>query len=190
MARDPFTHRNYPDQQMHDYGGGGGSSTSPNKRYFYLVVKSDQQAPDTLDSKDVQKFFKTGVNSDEGYLFSFIDISSDHRLKADLLKMQNGPEFYEKLSVSTPAFLITYVPIPEIVGTSVIKLCPIKNYETDVQVIYDEMGLAPPSARNDAIAFLRAVNRYVQLKPNVLGLGANLNDLISDLITRLERNSP
>jgi hypothetical protein len=52
------------------------------------------------------------------------------------------------------------------------------------------MGINSLSTRRAAIAFLRKVNRYLHLKPNVMGVGANLNDLISDLIEALEAKQP
>src|SRR5215813_1864798 len=125
MARDPFTRRYEPDQQVHDYGGGGGGwGTSPNQLFFYLVVKSGQQDA-ALDPEDIQKFFRSGVNANEGYSFTLVDIATDCRLRDDVLKMENGPAFYERLDGTVPAFLITYAPMPKILSADVIKLYPV-----------------------------------------------------------------
>jgi hypothetical protein len=65
-------------EQMADYGGGDW------KRFFYLVVKSAHK-DQMLDPADIQKFFRTGVNTNDDYHFSLVDIASDQRLKHDML---------------------------------------------------------------------------------------------------------
>jgi hypothetical protein len=180
--------RKHPIEQMHDYGGGGGGVGAA-VRFFYLVVKSGEPEG-ALDPTDVQSFFRSGVNTDESYAFTFIDINSDARLKDDLLKIENGPEFYQRLEASVPAFLITYVPISKLFNASVIKLYPISDYQKDAEVIYEHMGMNTPSVRQAAITFLRKLNSYSHLKPNVLGIGLNLNEVIADLLTRLEHSTP
>ena len=182
-------------EQMADYGGGGAPPTSQWPRYFYLVVKSSNKNQ-TLDPIDIQKFFRTGVNTDENYRFSLVDIASDQRLKQDMLKMEGGASLYERLEAQLPAFIISFFGVPQIAGipqmtvASFERIYPIRDYDCDVQVIYDQMGLEPPSARKAAIDFMKKVNRYFQLKPSIFGIGANVNDIISDLIERLERSLP
>lgn len=178
---------------MWDYsgggGGGGGGSASVNQRFFYLVIKTDQQEG-ALRSEDVQKFFRTGTNTSADYAFTVIDIATDDRLKNDVLKMEDGPAFYERLEASVPSFLVTYAPMPKIVGASVIKMYPVRDYDKDINVIYESMGLLPLDARKSFAAFLRKMNGYLNLKPNVVGLGVNLNQIIDDWIERLERSTP
>jgi hypothetical protein len=52
------------------------------------------------------------------------------------------------------------------------------------------MGLTSRTRRLQAIEFLKRVNAYLQLKPNVLGLGINLNEVLADLIKGLEQAIP
>jgi hypothetical protein len=171
-----------------DYSGAGGPKT-PAGYYFYLVVRSDERER-SLDPDDIQKFFRTGVNAGRDYAFTMVDIMTDHRLGEDVLKMENGPAFYEKLDASTPAFLITRFPLHRLKDADDITLHPVTDYEKDVNIIYKEMGLPPVDTRRRTINFLRKVNSYLNLKPSIFGFGANLNEVIADLIKRLERDMP
>jgi hypothetical protein len=178
--------------QYVDYKGfprhGGCGSDTPS-RYFYLIVKS--QSPDaTINQDDIQKFVGSAVDSQRGYFFSLLDIATDQRLKDDLLRMTNGAAFFDQLLASVPAFLITYDAIPILKSADKIELYPISNYNNDVQIIYEHMGFARPAVRRGAIVMLEGLNKYIQLKPNIFGLGVNLNEVISDLIVRIRGSSP
>jgi hypothetical protein len=112
-------------EQMFDYGGGGGGSGSPG-RYFYLVLKSGQ-IEDPLDPNDVQKFFRSGVNTSSDYAFTVVDIATDQRLKDDLIKIDNGVDFFQRLEASVPAFLITSMSISHVVTANAINMYPIRD---------------------------------------------------------------
>ena len=162
--------------------GGGGSW----KRFFYLVVNGRE----SLDSQTEQSFIRSGVNSGQDYVFVFIDIATDKRLYADLIKREEGQKFYEQVEKDAPLFLITDKPVEQIKDVKQIEVCPIRNYEKDVSVLYDKMGLHLPDTRKRFLKFLHKVNQYAHLKPNIAGLGLNLNEILGDWIKRLERNQP
>jgi hypothetical protein len=172
-------------EQMDDYGGWGGAS---GQDFFYLIVNG-RKTPHLSDS-DVKSFFRTGVNTSSDFIFVFVDISSDRRLASDLERIEGGAEFYRKIEKMAPVFLITHVSIRHIANAKTIQLLPVRNYDKDVSAIYDRMGVHSPSTRKSAILFLKRVNKYLNLKPNLFGVGANFNDMISDLLDRMERSAP
>jgi hypothetical protein len=169
-----------------DYGGSGGP---PAGRYFYLIVKSNQ-TKGALKPGDIQKFVRSGVATSEDYAFTLVDIATDHRLRDDVLKIKNGQAFYERLDAKVPAFLITLAPISKIADADTIRLHPVGDYDESINIIYSEMGLLPLTVRRGFINSLKKVNSYLHLKPNFLGVGANFNEMITDLIARLERTTP
>jgi hypothetical protein len=170
---------------MGDYGGAGGSD---GKKYFYLVIGG--LGSHSLADEHISSFFRTGVNTGSEFVFVFIDIASDARLREDLRKITGNDLLFEDIAAKAPAFLATDNLIPELESAHGIHVYQIKDYENDIKVIYERMGINSLSTRRAAISFLRKVNRYLHLKPNIMGIGANLNDLISDLINALEAKQP
>lgn len=171
-----------------DYGGRGVNSEG-DKRFFYLVVNGDAGL-ESVGSVDQQAFFRSGINSGQDYVFIFIDIASDKRLANDLMKRSGGQEFYWRIEQVCPTFLITQKLIKEIRNLELIELYPIKDYTKDVSILYEKMGLHQPGTRKRFIKFLRRLNAYGHLKPNIFGLGFNANEIIDDLIDKLERAQP
>jgi hypothetical protein len=167
---------------MGDFGGASGAAA----RFFYLAVNGvSSQVSDT----DIKSFFRTGVNTSSDYIFIFVDISSDHRLRNDLLRLKGGDEVYARL-LKNSAFLISKTRVANIEDIKDIEVIELQNYDDDMDHIYKLMGIHSKSTRAAFIRFLRRVNRYAHLKPNVFGLGANLNDVISDMIEYLESKGP
>jgi hypothetical protein len=66
----------------------------------------------------------------------------------------------------------------------------ITNYDRDIDAIYKHMGLNSQTTRMVAIRFLKKVNQYTHLKPNFAGIGINLNEIVEDLLRRLENTAP
>jgi hypothetical protein len=168
-----------------DYAGGGGRD---GKRHFYLVVLGDES--NSLTDEHIRSFFRSGVNTGSDYVFIFMDIASDERLHKDLRRLTGNDLLFDDIVAKTPAFLTSDDPIPKLRSAHAIGVYPIKDYEKDIKVLYDKMGIHSLSTRRTAISFLRRVNRYLHLKPNIMGLGANLNELIADLIDLLEAKQP
>jgi hypothetical protein len=187
MVRDPLKDWKGKLQAPDDYRGGGGYGDAA-QNYFYLVVRSGPSLG--LSSGDILSFYKSAVNTSIEHIFVLVDISSDVRLENDLKKLVGGPELFARIEQSAPLFLIARKPIPRISDVQSIELYPIADYKKDVDVIYAKMGLNSFSTRRAAINFLRAINKYVHLKPNLLGVGANFNEAISDFLDRLERTAP
>jgi len=159
------------------------------RRFFYLVVDSNQ--PNVgITSGDLQGFFEAGVNTSSDYVFIFVDIANDDRLRHILSAFQDGEEFYRRVKENTPYFLIMSRIMQEVTDLYEVRGQAIRNYSEDVSLIYEEMGLSSPSTRKAAISFLRRVNRYCSLKPSFFGIGVNINDVITDLIDRLESKLP
>jgi len=169
-----------------DYGGGGRGGTGVN--YFYLVINN--AAASDVGGQEIQSFYKTAVNTDGNHIFVMIDISSDQRLAKDLAKVSGGPELYAQIEANASVFLLSPKRIPDLGTIAAVEMVPIKNYEKDIDVIYAKMGLNSATTRASAIAFLRWLNDSFHLKPNIMGLGVNLNQMISDLLARLERAQP
>jgi hypothetical protein len=175
-----------PSYAPDDYGGGGRGSTG--LKYFYLVIKSGVVSH--VSGQEVQRLYKTAVNTDENYIFVLVDISTDRRLAEDLAKAQGGPELYAQIEANAPVFLISPKRIPELETMSTVEVLPIKNYEKDIDFIYAKMGLNSATFRTSGIAFLKELNNSVILNPTLFGVGLNLNHIISSLLERAERVQP
>jgi hypothetical protein len=158
-------------------------------RPFYFIVK-DVATGNAVQQKDVQSFFRTGVNTGSDYLFTFVDIGSDERLSKYLAPKPGGDALYKDIEAKAPVFLVSDRAIKNVDDVRTITVHPIKNYTRDVQLIYNQMGFESPTTRLTAIRFLKRVNKYLHLKLNMFGLGVNLNDMISDLLDRMESHSP
>jgi hypothetical protein len=167
---------------MGDYGGGHGTPA----RFFYLAVNG---ASPQISDTDIKSFFRTGVNTSSDYVFVFVDISSDHRLRDDLLELKGGDEVYARL-LKNSAFLISKTRMADINDIKDIEVIELRDYDSDMDRIYKMMGIHSKSTRMAFIRFLRRINRYAHLKPNLLGLGANLNEIISDMIDYMESKTP
>jgi hypothetical protein len=178
--------RKHPEEMpMVDLGGIGGGPGI--ELLIYLVIKGKDQ---TVSNDEIQSFFKTGLNSHSGFGLCFIDIASDLRLSDYLSKIKDGDKLYAQLEKSAPAFVVTTQSLLYLSTIDAVEVIPISDYATDVNKIYERMGLTSLSRRLQAIEFLKKVNGYLQLKPNVFGLGFNLNDVLADLIKRLEQATP
>jgi hypothetical protein len=158
------------------------------QRYFYLIVKGNSD--DALDSSDVQSFFRTGINTGSDYVFVFVDIANDDRLLKYVAGKQGGADFYQEIETKAPLFLIAEKPISNVQNLKEPRIHKISNYDHDLRLIYNEMGFDSPTTRVASIRFLKRVNRYLHLKPNLFGLGFNLNDMIADILNRMENRSP
>ena len=77
-----------------------------NKLFFYLVVKGDDN-DSKIATKDVQSFFRSGVNAGEVYVFIFIDITTDLRLSNDMRGVYFGvaQTYMNKLQICVLYFL-------------------------------------------------------------------------------------
>src|SRR5262249_30560967 len=143
-----------------------------------------------VSNDHVGKFFRTGVSTGSEYVFVFVDISTDHRLRGDLQRLPKGDILFGEIEDKAPAFLVSPLAIPKLSSAESIEVFPIKSYETDINVIYDKMGIHSSSTRKSAVRFLRRINGYLNLKPSIFGLGANLNEVISDLLDKIEQKQP
>jgi hypothetical protein len=135
-------------------------------------------------------FLETGVNTGSNYLFVFMDVASDERLRNDLKRLTGNDFLFDEIVAKAPVFLASDVALPNVRDASSINVYPIKDYEQDIKILYEKMGINSLSTRRAAIAFLKRVNRYLHLKPNIVGVGLNLNEFFSDLIEKLEANQP
>ena len=88
-----------------------------------------------------------------------------------------------------PVLIITHQRIQTLDAAEEIIIHPIRNYDEDSKLIYVHMNLPTPDTAKTFLRFLRRINKYSQLKPNLLGFGLNINDIISDLIDHLERKN-
>jgi hypothetical protein len=172
-----------------DAYGGGGWGSAANKRFFYLVVNGNI-GNETVGLKQQQAFFRSGTNSGPDYVYIFIDIGTDNRLGIDLSKRSGGAALYKEIEEQCPLFLITDRPIHQLKDITNIKRHRIDVYDDDVSVLYKEMGISELTARKRFVRFLRRANRYANLKPNMLGLGVNVNEILADMIDKLEQSQP
>jgi hypothetical protein len=169
------------------YGGGGGVSPVL-KNYFYLIIRGD--VAQTISDEDIKSFFNTAVKTGEDHVFIFLDISHDQRLGIDLRKLTGGAELYNRIENSAPVFLISRQRIPDLTEIKAIEVLPITDYAKDIDAIYEKIGMHSRTIRLQAIAFLKRLNEYAHLRPNIFGIGINLNEPIKDMIARLERSTP
>ncbi len=158
------------------------------QRFFYLVVKTDRQS--AVNQDDIQSFFRAGANTNSDYIFVFVDLTGDDRLCRYLSAKPGGSDLYRQIEQEAPVFLISDKSLTNKKDVSDVRLVKIKDYDGDAAIIYHEMGFDSSDTRRAAIRFLKRVNRYFQLRPGIFGFGLNFNEMISDLLERLERRSP
>jgi hypothetical protein len=172
-------------EQVHDFGGGGGGGSSTTiTRYYYLVINGPAT---TLKDEDVQDFFRKGVETpDEAFVF--VNIASDARLEHRLNALPNGPELFAKIKEQAPVFITTKVRIPELTDVSGVEVRQIKNYAEDA--VYMSRALIQVNKENKTVERLRTFNKIAHLKPNLFGVGFNLNELIEEIIKKMEGKSP
>jgi len=159
------------------------------QRYFYLIVRGPTDG-NALTRDDVQSFFRSGANTGSDFIFVFVDIASDDRLQKVLSAKKGGDVFYERIESKAPLFLITDRAIKNVENLHTVKLTRITNYEKDVAVLFKEMGFEDADTRKSAIRFLKRVNRYIKAEPTIFGFGIKFNEIISDLLIRMENKSP
>jgi hypothetical protein len=170
------------------YGAGGVEA----QKWFYLVLRTggDAGLPSEkiarLGNHDINSFVASGANLPD-YAFVLVDIGGDARLETDLNKLAGGPELMARIKDKVPLFLITPSPIPQIDDIKDIAYHPIKDYEKDSDVIYAAMGLHRPKKRRAFVRFLKRTNQYLHLKPNILGIGVNLNEMIEHWLEHVDK---
>jgi hypothetical protein len=158
------------------------------QRFFYLIILTDRDS--AVKQDDIQSFFRTGTNTNSDYVFVFVDLAGDDRLRQYLSGKPGGADLYQQIEHEAPVFLIADKSLTNKKDVGDVRLFPIRDYERDAAILYQEMGFESPSTRRAAIRFLKQVNPYFQLKPNISGIGINLNDMIADFLEWLERRSP
>ena len=158
------------------------------QRFFYLVV--DGSAEGEVKRQDKQSFFRSGVNTDSDFVFVFIDIAVDDRLRQYLSAKKGGDSLFKEIQKKKPVFLISGKSLLSKTEVEDVELLQIKHYDRDIDAIYRHMGMHSRTTRMAAVRFLKKVNKYLHLKPNVFGLGVNINEIIEDLLRRLEYKAP
>jgi hypothetical protein len=167
-----------------DYDGDRGYPRSA-KAHFYLVVNG--RGAEQLQSTDIHDWFSFGASTSSDFIFVFIDIAFDLRLKKDLQTHKGGKELYRTIKERCPVFLYSVTSIPNLKSLASLEILPANDYQRDVGIIYSKIGRARNATRLNAIKFLKKANGYISLKPSIFGVGANLNQIIGDLLDRLER---
>lgn len=164
----------------------------PAEKWFYLVFQTDgatglpsERVP-RLGNHEINSFVASGVHASD-YAFVLVDIGIDKRLENDIGKLAGGPELVARIKEHAAAFLITPSPIPQIKDVKEIECYPVHDYEKDSDIIYDKMGLHRPARRRAFIRLLKRTNQYLHLKPNILGLGFNINEMISHWLEIAEK---
>ena len=155
-----------------------------NRRFFYLVTDSGKNK--LLSADETQPFFRVGSKTDSKWVFVFVDIAQDHRLREDMETIDGGTRFFrEEIKFKAPVLLITTAPLRSC-SIDKIQTVAFDRFEQAMDRIYAEMGVHAPTTRKAVIRFLKQVNRYGHLKPNIFGMGVNFNEIISDLIENWE----
>lgn len=170
------------EHEMIDYGEGGGGGYYPN--YFYLIVNGEPDG--TVPKEDAQAFFKLGSQTGSEHAFVFVDIGSDSRLINDLRRFNGGAKYVDDLRAACPALVMTEGPIQKLGHIPISAPVRITDFKQTLESIYDRMGVPSSKTKTTAIEFLDALNRYAHLKPNVFGVGVNLNEIISSMIAKLK----
>jgi hypothetical protein len=152
-----------------------------------LIIRSDQRG---LSDEDINSFYKTGVNTSAAHIFIFYDIARDPRLRNDLRVRHGDNKLYTKIKESIPAFVFCSKRIQDVSDASGVEILAIKNYATDVDYIHKKIGLASASTRGAILRALKTINSYSGIRPGMLGITINVNQMISDLIDWLEKRQP
>jgi hypothetical protein len=166
-------------------------STEPAHAWFYLVVKSDgtltipRETVKRLGNHEIDSFFKTAVKMPD-YGFVLVDITTDSRLEAALQQLPGGASLMDRIMSEAPLVLISSIAIPKVTDANTIECFPIRNYDKDIDVIYQKMGIHAPATRRAAIRFFKRLNSYVKLEPNIQGIGFNISKMIADLLDKLD----
>jgi hypothetical protein len=173
---------------MPGYGGYGGYGWPyPDAaRFFYLAING---LSDQVGRNEADIFFHAATSTGKEWIFILLDISSDLRVEAFLKTIPGGSELFERLKQS-PAFLVTTKRLDLLQNVDEIQLIAFEDFESAMDEIYAIMGLQTKSARQAFISFLKGINKRVGIKPGVVGISLNVNELISDLIGLLEAKSP
>jgi hypothetical protein len=171
-----------------NFGREGHFEERANQRFFYLVV--DGSGAGDVNQQDIQSFFRSGMNTGSDFVFVFIDIAVDDRLRQYLSAKKGGVSLYNEIQKKRPVFLISTKSLLNKTDVIDVELVAITNYDRDIDAIYKHMGLNSQTTRMVAIRFLKKVNQYTHLKPNFAGIGINLNEIVEDLLRRLENTAP
>jgi len=175
----------YRKEEIEDYGGGG----RPGKvgaNYFYLVVSGKDK---TVSVDDIQKFFKKGASLDDKSIFVFVDIASDERMRKDLESRPDGPALFDRIESKAPVLLISETRLVE-ADPDEVELFPISDFDKGMENIARRIGSLSAGKKQGTLRFLKRLNAYVVLKPTFWGMGFNLNEVLSDVIGRLEGAKP
>jgi hypothetical protein len=169
----------YRKEDIEDYSGGGGRG-GVGTAYFYLVVNGKDK---TVSVDHIQGFFKKGASLDEKSVFVFVDIATDKRMQQDLKARPGGLALYHETQSKAPVLLISSARLVN-VDLETVELFPIKDFSKEMENIARRVGSLPPEKKSGALRFLKRLNEYVLLRPNVFGLGVDLNKVLSDVIER------
>lgn len=168
---------------MEDYGGGGSSSGSAHEDHFYLIYDSSFAA---IATEYKNAYYKLGVSTGNEWVFSVVDDATDDRLRDDLTKSSEGSGLYERIRRSLPCFVFSSGHLKTMSGMKSATVHKIHDFDKDIGRIYKRMNIREPNEISDFVSYLRGLNEVLELKPNLIGLGVNLNKLIEKFIDKID----
>ncbi|WP_439397268.1 hypothetical protein ACRQ5Q_09190 [Bradyrhizobium sp. PMVTL-01] len=166
---------------------GGGTTYTEAELYFYLVFNKIPDDPATQEGYN--EFYKKGSATSERFIFVVIDLSADKRLQTNLDKTPEGAKFYRKIVDQAPLLAIGTRPLADAENIGNVVLLPITDYKKSAAEIESRIAELAHPVKRKTLDFLKRTNDYLQLKPSFMGIGVNLNQIITDLIKRIEASA-
>lgn len=166
---------------------GGGTTYTDAELYFYLVFNKVPDDPATQEGYN--EFYRKGSATSERFIFVVIDLSEDKRLQTNLEKTAEGARFYREIVDQAPVLAIGTRPLADVENIENVVLLPITDYKKSAAEIDTRITELAHPVKRKTLEFLKRTNDYLQLKPSFMGIGVNLNQVITDLIRRIESSA-
>jgi hypothetical protein len=176
------------DQRVFISNGGGTTRVEGALLYFYIVANDVGRLESTNSSFGEGKsaFYKIGAQTDHRFCFCVVDLAHDHRLRNELTQSARGNEVFSQISAAAPALVVSKSNLTDLNSLDAVEIAKIDDFDKAIGKISDRIRELEPKEKNKVIKFLREANSVVKLEPNFLGIGVNLNRLLSQLLERID----
>lgn len=148
------------------------------KLFCHLVVNGS----DGLKEKDQEAFFYEALRAGPEITCSLVNVASDTRLEADIKRIPRGSGLFDKILQSAPCFLVCLKPIRKAKNIDEINLIPVRSFVDDLDAV---VSVARMKELDNAEVFFRLLefaNRFIYLRPNIMGVGVDINEMIDGYI--------
>ncbi len=149
------------------------------KPYFYLFYDSSI-APLAPGYRDA--YYKLGVTSGPEFLFVIVDDPQDNRVRDALKDHEGGRELYARIREAIPCFVFVNGRLELTQRLQDARIHPIRDFDKDIDVLYDALGRHPPTTLIRVVQYLRFANKLFDVKVP----GFHLNVLVDKLIDRVD----